>query len=358
MKAAVCREFGAALTIEDVDIAPPMRGQIAIKTSACAICHSDIAYAQGKWGGELPAVYGHEASGIVTAVGEGVEQFKRGDGVLATLIYACGACVACSAGHPTSCESAYEALPSPLSIAGKSVVQGMKTGAFAEAMVVYEGQCVRLPDDIDTTVASLLACGVITGIGAVTNSAKLQPGQTAAVIGAGGVGLNTIQGCALSDAKQTLAIDLNEEKLAAAREFGATDTIISSPNLIDDVRALTGGRGVDFVFVTVGAPKAFEGAPELLAPGGSVILVGLTASEDMVQYKPTNLAAMNQSLVGSRMGQTILDRDIPHLLDLYRKGRLKLDQLITGTYKLEEINDAIEATMTGTARRNVIVFDH
>ncbi len=357
MKAAVCREFGAKITIETLELAPPGPGQIAVKTAACAICHSDIAYAQGKWGGTLPAVYGHEAAGTITEIGPNVTGYKTGDRVLVTLIHACGTCPACAGGHPTSCDHGWDPLPSPISQNGSDIVQGLKTAGFAEAMVIDQSQCIKLPDDIALDVASLLACGVITGVGAVTNSAKLKPGQTAVVIGAGGVGLNTIQGCAIAGASQIIAVDLTEEKLDAAQDFGATHAILATDTLNEKIRTLTNGRGVDFAFVTVGAPQVFQSAPDLLAAGGAMIMVGMTGSHDEVTYKPANLAAMNQSLVGSRMGQTVLSRDIPWLLQLYRDGRLKLDELISNRYALKDINEAFEDTQKGISRRNVIIFD-
>ena len=356
MKAAVCRQFGAPLTIEDVPIAPPGPGQIAVKTAACAICHSDIAYAEGKWGGDLPAVYGHEASGIVTSVGPGVKDMSAGDRVLVTLIHACGTCAACAGGQPTSCDHGWDSLPSPLGSPEAPMVQGMKTGGFAENMVVDQSQCIKLPDDIDLVVASLLACGVITGVGAVTNSAGLRPGQTAVVIGAGGVGLNTIQGCALSGASQIIAVDLADEKLEAAQDFGATHAIMADEKMAEKIRTLTNGRGVDYVFVTVGAAPVFQSAPDLLAAGGAMIMVGMTGIDDEVTYKPVNIAAMNQSLVGSRMGQTVLSRDIPWLIGLYRDGRLKLDELLSNRFELDQINEAFEDSKMGVSRRNVIVF--
>jgi len=357
MRAAVCREFGNSLTIENFEIAAPGQGQIAVKTAACAICHSDIAYAQGKWGGTLPAVYGHEASGTVTEVGDGINHIKPGDRVLVTLIHACGTCPACAGGQPTSCDHAWDDLSSPISQNREEVFQGMKTGGFAENMVVDQSQCIKLPDDIDLDVASLLACGVITGVGAVTNTAKLQPGQTAVVIGAGGVGLNTIQGCVIAGASQVIAVDLSEEKLDAAQEFGATHAILAGDALFETIRSLTNGRGVDYVFVTVGVPQVFQSAPDLLAAGGAMIMVGMTGLDDEVIYKPVNVAAMNQSLVGSRMGQTVLSRDIPWLLQLYRDGRLKLDELVSNRFTLDQINEAFDDTKKGISRRNVIVFD-
>lgn len=224
-------------------------------------------------------------------------------------------------------------------------------------MVVDQSQCIQLPDDIDLEVASLLACGVITGVGAVTNSAKLKPGQTAVVIGAGGVGLNTIQGCAIAGASKIIAVDLSDEKLDAAQVFGASHAILANDKTTETVRILTDGRGVDFVFVTVGAASVFQSAPDMLAAGGATIMVGMTGLDDEVTYKPVNIAAMNQSLVGSRMGQTVLARDIPWLIQLYRDGRLNLDDLISNRFTLDEINAAFEDSQTGASRRNVIVFE-
>jgi Zn-dependent alcohol dehydrogenase len=357
MLAAVCRAFNEPLTVEEVRLDPPGPGQIRVRLVACAICHSDIAYMQGAWGGALPAVYGHEAAGHVEALGEGVRDLKVGDPVLVTLISACGTCPSCAGGDPTSCDHAWDAPPSPLrDAAGLALVQGMKTGAFAEAVVVGRGQCVRLPMDMPLDVASLLACGVITGVGAVVNTARLRPGQTAAVIGAGGVGLNAIQGAALAGASRVVAVDVVPEKLEAARLFGATEGVLAGPEAIAGVRAATGGRGVDFVFVTVGAASAIADAAGMLAAGGAVVLVGMPPSGVTVPLDPTMLAAMNQRVLGSRMGQTVLARDIPWLIAQYRAGRLKLDELISERFPLARINEAIAASRTGSARRNVIVF--
>ncbi|MEO1000198.1 MAG: Zn-dependent alcohol dehydrogenase, partial [Pseudomonadota bacterium] len=329
------------------------------KLAACAVCHSDISAADGDWGSRLPAVFGHEAAGVVVALGEGVAGFALGERVLVTLIRHCGTCPNCEAGEPTSCDHAYEDPPTLLrDAAGGTVQQAINCGAFAERVVVHESQCVGLPDDIPMEAAALLACGVITGVGAVVNTAKMRPGASVAVIGAGGVGLNTIQGAAIAGASRIIAIDLLPEKLEVAREFGATDGVdASAGDVAEAVRALTGGRGVAHVFVTVGAPPAFASAPDLLAPGGSVTLVGMPPSEVTIPYSPVMFAAMNHSLQGSRMGQAVIGRDIPWLITLWRQGRLKLEALITGRYRLEEINEAIAATRTGAARRNVIIFD-
>lgn len=359
MKAAVCRAFGEPLVIEEVTLAAPKTGEVEVKIAACAICHSDITYADGAWGGSLPAVYGHEAAGWVQRTGPGVTGFAKGDRVIVTLVRSCGTCPACAGGQPTSCDHVYDPLPSPLSDADGGVMgYGMQTAAFAERVVVDQSQLVHLPDDIELDVASLVACGVITGIGAVTNTARMPAGARIAVIGAGGVGLNTIQGAALSGAAQIIAMDLTPEKLDTAKAFGATHGVIASDgDAVEQVRALCDGRGVDFAFVTVGAGAAFQSAPDLLASGGAVVMVGMTASGVKVDYEPCNLAALNQSILGSRMGQVVLPRDIPWILSMYQQGRLKLDELISGRYALEDINEAIAATKAGISGRNVIIFD-
>jgi len=357
MRAAICREFGQPLTIEDVTLDPPGPGRIAVDLAACAICHSDISCAEGAWGGTLPAVYGHEAAGRVSGLGEGVEGYAIGDPVLVTLITACGTCPACADDAPTSCAHAWDARPSPIRDAdGRPLAQGMKTGAFAEAVVVDASQCAPLPADLDLDLASLLACGVITGVGAVANTARMRPGATVAVIGAGGVGLNAIQGAVLGGAARIIALDLSEIKLDAASEFGATDAILAGPDAADRVRALTGGAGVDLILVTVGAPSAIEDAPAMLAAGGAIVIVGLPPSGTRIAYDPVTLASMNQRILGSRMGQTVLARDIPVLIAAWRDGRLKLEELVSGRYPLDRINEAIAATKAGTDRRNIIVF--
>lgn len=358
MRAAVCRGFGQPLEIEEVTLHPPGPGQIEVRLAACAICHSDLAYAEGAWGGALPVVYGHEASGHVTARGAGVEGIALGDPVVVTLIRACGRCPACASGAPTSCARAWDTAPSPLSDAtGAPIAQGMNTGAFAEAVVVDAAQCAVLPGDFDLEHAALLACGVLTGVGAVVNTARMPPGAEVAVIGAGGVGLNTIQGAAIAGAARIIAVDLAEDKLSAARDFGATDGVRAGPDARAQIRALTGGRGVDFAFVTVGAPRAFADAQGLLAAGGAVVVVGLPPAGTMVPYDPVALASLNQRLLGSRMGESVLARDIPRLIAQARAGRLKLGSLISGRFPLERINEAIAATRAGAARRNLIVFD-
>ncbi|MGJ8544403.1 MAG: zinc-binding dehydrogenase [Sulfitobacter sp.] len=358
IKAAVCHEFGAPLVIEDVQLRAPEQGEIEVTLDAVAICHSDITYASGAWGGSLPAVYGHEAAGRVTAIGGNVRGLAQGDSVVVTLIRACGTCPTCAGGKPTGCETPYDGDFGPLKTAeGGKLHQAMAAGAFAQKVVVDQNQVVKISDDIPKDAASLIACGVITGVGAVVNAAQLRAGQDVVVIGAGGVGLNAIQGARIAGARRIVAVDMSEEKLAIAREFGATDGVLATGEKPWRAAIAAMGRGADAVIVTVGAIPAYDSAPRYLASGGRVIMVGMPHSGQTSSYEPVILAASGQGMVGSKMGDVVIQRDIPWMVDLYSQGRLKLDELISGRWRLDQINEAIEDTKSGAARRNVIMFD-
>lgn len=360
MKAAVCREFGKPLIIEEVHLAAPEKDQVHIKIEASAICHSDIIFISGAWGGHLPAVYGHEAAGTVISVGSDVKDVQAGDPVLVTLIRACGTCASCADHHPTDCETDYDRVAaSPLTdSSGEALEHGMATAAFAEEVVVHHSQVVKLPSDISKEVACLLACGVITGVGAVTNAANMPKGASAAVIGTGGVGLNTIQGAVLAEASPVIALDIAADKLDGALEFGATHAVNAlDPDALNQVRMITDGRGVDYVFVATGAITAYQSALPYLARRGELVMVGMTASGQEMTLEPVNITEMSQVLRGTKMGDTVLSRDIPVLIDHYKAGRLKLDELITKRYTLDQINQAIEDAEHGACRRNVIIFE-
>ena len=360
MKAAVCHKFGAPLAIEEVELAPPASGEVKVRIKACAICHSDIHYAEGAWGGELPAVYGHEAAGVVDVVGENVSSVKVGDPVVVTLVRSCGRCPCCEQGHTGSCETRFPLdEQSPLRSAndGTKISHGLRTGAFAEYAVIEASQVVAIPDDVPFDRAALLACGVITGLGAVTNTAKVPVGASVVVIGTGGVGLNSVQGAALSGARIIIAVDLSDDKLKAAQAFGATHAFNPAKvNLRKEVKALTNRRGADFVFVTVGAKDAADQSYRLIARGGAVVLVGMPALGVKSEFDVLFLADNSQRILGSKMGSSNIQSDIPKLIDLYKQGRLKLDELITARYPLEEINQAIASVNRGEALRNIIVF--
>lgn len=358
IRAAVSHAFNAPLTVEEVNLRAPRAGEVEVTLSACAICHSDISYMDGGWGGDLPAVYGHEAAGVITAVGDGVHPYAKGDHVLVTLIRACGACVPCAAGQPVACSGDRSMADGPITLSdGSAVTQAMSCGAFAEKVVVEPSQLAPLPADMPMDVASLLACGVITGVGAVVNAARLRPGQTAVVIGAGGVGLNAIQGARIAGAAKIIAVDMVEEKLDIAMEFGATHGILaSSASPWRQVAKLTDGQMADACFVTVGAIPAYQQAPRYIGAGGKVVMVGMPHSGQEASYEPVILAALGQQMIGTKMGDVVLRRDIPWMIDLYQQGRLKLDELISGRWSLDQINEAIADTRTGAARRNVILF--
>lgn len=359
MKAAVCREFGKPLIIEDVDLAEPSAGEVQVRVDACAICHSDIIFTDGGWGGTLPVVLGHEASGTVKAIGRGVDSVRPGDYVVVTLIRHCGCCRYCEQGDDVMCDATFPLdETSPLtSASGEIIYQGLRTGAFAEEVVVGASQVCVIPKEIPCDSASLLACGVITGVGAVTNTANVPHGSDVVVIGVGGVGLNAIQGAVLSGANTIIAIDIADGKLEAARLFGATHAIDAlSEDARQTVLQETGGRGADYVFVTVGAKAAIDQGVQLLGRGGTAVIVGMPESGVMAEYDPGELASRSQKIIGSKMGSARISTDIPRLAKLYQEGRLKLDELVSGRYPLEEINDAIASVKKGRALRNVIVF--
>jgi len=360
MKAAVCRAFGAPLVIEEVDLASPRAGEIRVRLAACAICHSDIIYAAGGWGGSLPAVYGHEAAGIVEEAGPGVSHVQPGDHVAVTLIRSCGQCIECARGSQVLCEAVFpldERSPLTARATGESLVHGMRTGAFAEQVVVEASQAVAIPQDIPLDAAALIACGVLTGVGAVTNTAGVRAGECVVVIGTGGVGLNSVQGAALVGASPIVALDLSTEKRAAALRFGATHAFDPRDvNVAARIKEANSGRLADWVFVTVGAKAAIDQAPGFMKRGGGVVIVGMPASGVLGAYDPGWLAADGQKILGSKMGSARIRIDVPRIVDLYRQGRLKLDELITGRYRLEDINEAIAVVGRGEALRNVIVF--
>lgn len=360
MKAAVCYEFGQPLVIEDIALDPPQRGEVRVKLAACAICHSDIHYAEGAWGGKLPAIYGHEAAGVVAELGAEVEGVKVGDHVIVSLIRSCGTCYYCTQGNAVLCEGAFESdkRSRAKNAEGKPILQGLKTGAFADEVVVHHSQVVPIPKEMPLESASLLACGVITGLGAVTHTAKVPVGSSVVVIGTGGVGLNSLQGAVLSGAHPIIAVDLNEAKLEAAKTFGATYTInVAEQNPKGALRKLTAGRGADYVFVTVGSTKAMQQGLSFLRRGGTVVMVGMPAVGERLEFDVLSFADGAQTMLGSKMGSVQPKIDLPNLVDLYLQGKLKLDELITKRYPLEEINEAIAAVNRGEALRNVIVFE-
>ncbi len=357
MRAAVCRAFGEPLVVEDLRLDPVGPDEVRVGVAACAICHSDIHYADGSWAGELPAVYGHEAAGTVVEIGDEVSDVSVGDRVAVSLIRSCGACVQCGRGYEVFCQADLGPLAPRLRTADGEVVEaGLRCGAFAEEATVHSSQVAPLPDELAWLAAALLGCGVITGIGAVLNTSTVDENSTVAVVGLGGVGLNAVQGAALAGASVVLAIDVQDHKLQSARRFGATHAASASDDVAAAARDATGDQGVTHAFVTVGSADAIRSALELVVPGGELVIVGMPAAGSRLEIDPLELADTGRRIVGSKMGSARLRSDIERIVGWHRQGEVKLDELVSGVYPLEEINEAIAEVKRGEAIRNVIAM--
>ena len=358
IRAAVCRAFGEPLSVEPVLLAPPAEGEVRVRVEACAICHSDVALVDDAWGGDLPSVFGHEACGVVEEAGPGVTAPAVGDRVVVGLIRWCGECARCRGGEPALCAQTF-ALDrrSPISeLDGGPIGHGLRCGGFAEQVVVHASQAVAVPPGIEPAQACLIACGVMTGMGAVQHTAGVEPGSAVVVIGTGGVGLNAIQGAVLAGAAQVIAVDISAAKLATARGFGATAAVdAGSDDVVAAVLAATGG-GADYVFTTVGSARVVEQGIACLRRGGALVVVGMPASGQMAAFDPSMLAHDGKRILGSKMGSALPAADVPRIAALYTAGDVHLDELVSGTYPLDRINEAMDAMRSGAAVRNVIVF--
>ena len=358
MKAAVCYEFGKPLVIEDVVLDEPQSGEVRIKIAATGICHSDLHTVAGEWGGTTPVIAGHESSGTVLAVGPDVSAYRPGDKVLVTLLRSCGTCFYCVQGLPNRCETLFRLdKQTPLhNQKGEAIRHGIRTASFAEEVLVHQSQLLKLPDDVPMDTASLLACGVITGAGAVLNTAQVKAGTSVVVIGTGGVGLNSVQAARIAGAYPIIAVDLLDNKLEIAHQFGATHSVnAKTQDPIKYVKEQTAGRGADYVFVTVGNAKASEQAFAMLRPRGLQVVVGIPEAGATASL-PIRQLVEERMVMGSFMGSTRLSVDVPRLINLYRNKQFYLDELITQRIPLEHINEAIQHTHTGNAIRNVIIF--
>ncbi len=359
MKAAICYEIGKPLVVEEIKVDSPKEGEVKVKVAATAVCHSDIHFFKGELPGDTPFVGGHESAGWVEEVGPGVKDFKKGDAVVISLLYSCGKCLYCRTGRSHLCNGTFALATETRmhNLKGQDLRQNIQIGSFADYTVVDQSQLVKIPTDIPMDSACMLACGVITGYGAVVNRAKVGPNDNCAIIGAGGVGLNAVQAAAISGAYPVIAVDIADDKLQAAKKFGATHLVNSAKvDAVKEVQKLTGGEGADFVFVTVGSTKAFEQGFEMSCPTGMTVLVGLAKFDAMAQYSPFLVTRYERIITGSFMGTTQLHTEIPKLVTLYKAGILKLDELITHRFPLEKINEAIDEVVQGKALRNIIVM--
>ncbi len=359
MRAAVCRTYGAPLEIEELVLGPPQQEEARVRIVACAICHSDLSFADGAWGGRLPAVYGHEAAGIVEEVGAGVAAVRSGDRVVVSLLRSCGSCFFCVRDEHHLCDGSFpgDSEDRLRTLDGEPVWQAMRTAAFAEEVVVHESQLAVIPDSISLEVASLLGCGVATGFGAVVDRAHVPAGASVVVVGAGGVGLNCIQAATLRRAEVVVAVDPVMSKREAALAFGATHVLDPvEADVRDELRLLTGGRGPDYVFVTVGRADVVEGCLGWVRRGGTVVVVGMPPSGQSFSVVGVDLVHDDIRILGSKMGSARLAHTVPRLVELYEQGRLKLDELITARYPLDRIEDAMSASRNGEALRSLLVI--
>lgn len=360
MKAAVLYEFDQPLVIEDVEITEPIGRELLIRTVASGICHSDVSVIQGAFPyAALPVVLGHEIAGIVEAVGPDVTEFAVGDPVVTSPSAFCGRCEWCIRGKPYHCSDKQQIrspdLPSRLTVRGDVLHQWVGLGGFAEYALVHEGAAAKLPAELPLNIGALLGCGVMTGIGAVINTAKPEFGSKIAVIGLGGVGLSAVQGAALTQPRCLIAIDRVPEKLEIARTLGATHVIdASATDVLARVLEIT-GDGVDHAFEAVGHPNTIAQAFAMLREDGTATVIGYPRSEDMITI-PGQFLLPGRRLQGSRMGSNRFRIDAPLLASLYLDGRLKLDELRSRTIALDEINTAIERFSDATYARTLISF--
>ena len=358
MKAAVLHSAKQRFEINDVIVDKPRRHEVLIRVAASGLCHSDYHYVSGDLPFAAPAVLGHEAAGIVEAVGTDVSSVRVGDHVVSCVSAFCGHCNRCVSGRTHVCldkPKRSDTEPARLTLKGERLSQGGQLGGFAEQMLVHENGVVRVDRALPLDRAALLGCGVLTGLGTVFNAAKVTPGSRVAVVGCGGVGLNVIQGARIAGAEQIIAVDLLPAKCELARSFGATDTVLGGPDAVDTVRELSRG-GVDFSFEVIGLPATIEQAVRMLATGGLMTIVGATRFDATVSL-PGILMLMNEWRVqGTYMGSSPFTRDIPRFGELYMKGKLDLDRLISERIALADINRGFETMLAGFGARNVITF--
>jgi S-(hydroxymethyl)glutathione dehydrogenase/alcohol dehydrogenase len=363
MRAAVLWAWNEPFAVEDVELQAPRQGEVRVKLAASGVCHSDLSIQRGILPVPAPRIIGHEGAGVVEEVGPGVTAVAPGDHVILCWMYPCGHCIECGKGLPAHCQVALAAMLAGGGYDGSTrfKVKGQDmphwVGSFAEATVVPETACVKIRKDAPLDKACLVGCGVMTGVGAVLNTAKVEPGATVAVFGAGGVGLNVIQGAVLAGASRIIAVDLLDSKLKLALEFGATDTVNGSKTEADgEIRALTGGRGVDYAFEVIGSPKVIAQAFASLARGGKAVVVGASPFGSEVTLPAFPLSMEEKSLIGSFYGTPRFHYDMPRIIDLYMAGRLKLDQLVTKKFDLRDINKAMAAMEEGAVARGVIAY--
>jgi S-(hydroxymethyl)glutathione dehydrogenase/alcohol dehydrogenase len=361
MRAAVLREAPGKLLIEDVTHDRPGPREVLVRTAAAGLCHSDLHFMEALYPYPLPAVLGHESAGVVEAVGDQVSYVQPGDHVITCLSVYCGNCENCLTGHLSICADKVatnrpDGAPPRLHQDGQPLNQFLFMSSFAERMLVHESGVVKIRKDMPLDRAALIGCGVMTGAGAVMNTAKVEAGSTVAVIGCGGIGLNAVQGAHLCGASRVIAVDLNPTKLEMARSFGATDVVnAAETDPVEAVKELSGG-GVHYSFEAIGLKVAAEQAFGMLRRGGTATVIGMIPMGQKVEIPGYELLG-EKRLQGSNMGSNRFRVDMPRLVDLYLDGRLKLDELVSARITLDQINEGFAAMKGGELARSVIIFD-
>lgn len=359
MQAAVFHGPQQPLTIEEVEIDQPMANEVLVRTVGSGVCHSDLHFVDGFYPFPAPAILGHEAAGIVEAVGSGVTYVKPGDHVIACLSVYCGDCDNCLTGKTHLCANRPMRGPNDppkLTWNGTPVTQFASISGYAEKMLVHEHALAKIGDDMPLDRAALIGCGVTTGVGAVLNTAKVEPGSTVAVFGAGGVGLSAIQGARIAGARMIIVVDVHENKLATARELGATHSVdASSRDPVEAIRDMTGG-GVDYSFEAIGLKKAAEQCFDCIRPGGTATIIGMIPVGQKIELDGS-VFLREKKIQGSSMGSNRFRVDMPRYIDFYRQGRLNLDGMITRRGRLEDVNEAFRAMKAGEVARTVLLFD-
>lgn len=364
IQAAVLWQQGKPLSVERIEIGAPGPGEVLVEMRAAGVCHSDLHPARGDWPMKTPVVLGHEGVGIVREAGSGVTQVVKGDHVVLCWAPACGVCAACREGRAVLCErldrvTYRNRLPSGASHlrAGEQVIAPfLGTACFADFVIVPEEGAIRVAPDVPFEALATLGCAVLTGVGAVTTAGRVPAGSTVVVIGAGGVGLNVIQGAAICGSAEIIAIDRHARPLDIAKRFGATRTLDATVGIAAAIRDLTGGRGADFVFDTVGSPETLAAALESLRKGGTVVLTGLSRADNQGAVAMFPFVMHEKKLIGSVYGSGKPAEDIPRLVSWFQHGRLKLRELVARTYPLSRINEALDALASSDGARGVITW--
>ncbi|HLB98022.1 MAG TPA: zinc-dependent alcohol dehydrogenase family protein [Acetobacteraceae bacterium] len=352
------------LSIQTVELDPPGRGEVLVKIGAAGLCHSDLSVINGDRPRPTPMALGHEAAGVIEELGEDVSDLAVGDHVVMVFMPSCGHCMPCAEGRPALCEPGAVANGAGTLLSGArrlhcdgvDVNHHLGVSAFAEYAVMSRRSVIKIDPALPLHEAALFGCAVLTGVGAVVNTARLQPGQTAAVIGLGGVGLASVLGAVASGARQIVAIDLADDKLGLARQLGATDTVNArADDAAEQIRALSGG-GVDVAFEMAGSARAMELAYKITRRGGMTVTAGLPPPTATLALPLVNLVAEERTVMGSYIGSCVPTRDIPRYVGLYQRGRLPVDRLMSGVLTLEEINEGFDRLHEGKAVRQVVVF--